>query len=104
MGLDYRVACCPDGLMTDRRHDVKVLDCTIRDGGICNDWRFEPALVKRTYRALRRAGVDVMEVGYRTPRRPGPDHRSRTSSQACSSPCANAARARRVVASVDPPA
>jgi 4-hydroxy 2-oxovalerate aldolase len=73
VGLDYRVACCPDGLMTDRRHDVKVLDCTIRDGGICNDWRFEPALVKRTYQALRRAGVDVMEVGYRTPRTPGPD-------------------------------
>jgi 4-hydroxy 2-oxovalerate aldolase len=70
MGLDYRVACCPDGLMTDRRHDVKVLDCTIRDGGICNDWRFDPDLVKRTWRALRRAGVDVMEIGYRSPHGP----------------------------------
>lgn len=66
MGLDYRVACCPDGLMTDRRHDVRVLDCTIRDGGICNEWNFPDDLVKRTYRALHAAGVDYMEIGYRT--------------------------------------
>jgi 4-hydroxy 2-oxovalerate aldolase len=73
VGLDYRVSCCPDGLMTDRRHDVKVLDCTIRDGGICNDWKFDPALVTRTAHALRRAGVDIMEIGYRSPRPAGPD-------------------------------
>jgi 4-hydroxy 2-oxovalerate aldolase len=66
VGLDYRVACCPDGLMTDRRHDVRVLDCSIRDGGICNEWQFPPDLVKRTYRALHAAGVDYMEIGYRT--------------------------------------
>ena len=36
MGLDQRVRCCPDGLVTDRRRRIKVLDCTIRDGGICN--------------------------------------------------------------------
>ncbi|MFM2245313.1 MAG: hypothetical protein RL071_1387, partial [Pseudomonadota bacterium] len=40
MGLDYRVKCCPDGLVTDRRRRIRVLDCTIRDGGICNDWAF----------------------------------------------------------------
>jgi CheY-like chemotaxis protein len=45
MGLDYRVACCPDGLMTDRRHDVRVLDCSIRDGLCCNEWQFSPDLV-----------------------------------------------------------
>jgi 4-hydroxy 2-oxovalerate aldolase len=66
MGLDYRVACCPDGLMTDRRHTVRVLDCSIRDGGCCNEWQFTPDLVRRTYRALRSSGVDYMEIGYRT--------------------------------------
>lgn len=66
MGLDYRVACCPDGLMTDRRHDVRVLDCSIRDGGCCNEWRFSPDLVRRTAKALHAAGVDYMEIGYRT--------------------------------------
>lgn len=66
MGLDYRVRCCPDGLVTDRRRRIKVLDCTIRDGGICNSWQFDDDLVKRTFQALSRSGVDYMEVGYMT--------------------------------------
>lgn len=66
MGLDYRVACCPDGLMTDRRHRVRVLDCTIRDGGCCNGWNFPKDLVVRTLRALNAAGVEYMEIGYRS--------------------------------------
>lgn len=66
MGLDYRVRCCPDGLMTDRRHGVRVLDCTIRDGGCTNLWDFSHELVARTFDALLHAGVDVMEVGYWT--------------------------------------
>lgn len=66
MGLDYRVRCCPDGLVTDRRRRIKVLDCTIRDGGICNNWEFSKDWVKRTWTALAASGVDYMEVGYRT--------------------------------------
>ncbi|MCB9745669.1 MAG: nucleoid-structuring protein H-NS [Alphaproteobacteria bacterium] len=66
MGLDYRVKCCPDGLVTDRRRRIRVLDCTIRDGGICNDWQFSDDLVQRTFQALTQAGVDYMEVGYLT--------------------------------------
>lgn len=66
MGLDYRVRCCPDGLMTDRRRDVQVIDCTIRDGGCTNDWAFDHGLVRDTFEALVAAGVDVMEIGYQT--------------------------------------
>lgn len=66
MGLDYRVRCCPDGLMTDRRRSVSVLDCTIRDGGCTNEWQFDTDLVRRTFEALLRSGVDVMEIGYLT--------------------------------------
>lgn len=66
MGLDYRVRCCPDGLMTDRRHGVRVVDCTIRDGGCTNRWQFEQPFVERVAGALARSGVDVMEVGYWT--------------------------------------
>ena len=66
MGLDYRVRCCPDGLVTDRRRRIKVLDCTIRDGGICNGWDFSDELVQRTFRALTASGIDTMEIGYRT--------------------------------------
>ncbi len=66
MGLDYRVKCCPDGLMTDRRRGVRVLDATIRDGGCCNNWQFSHDFVRRSYQALAASGVDIMEIGYQT--------------------------------------
>lgn len=66
MGLDHRVTCCPDGLVTDRRRRIKVLDCTIRDGGICNQWDFDHDVVRRVFHALVESGVDYMEVGYKT--------------------------------------
>jgi 4-hydroxy 2-oxovalerate aldolase len=66
MGLDYRIRCCPDGLMTDRRRDVQVLDCTIRDGGCNNGWRFDHGLVRDVVRGLDAAGVDIIEIGYQT--------------------------------------
>jgi 4-hydroxy 2-oxovalerate aldolase len=66
MGLDERVRCCPDGLVTDRRRRIRVLDCTIRDGGICNDWHFDHDTVRRVFHALVASGMDYMEVGYRT--------------------------------------
>ncbi|MFK7927902.1 MAG: aldolase catalytic domain-containing protein [Myxococcota bacterium] len=66
MGLDYRVRCCPDGLMTDRRRDVAVLDCTIRDGGCTNGWHFDHDLVRKVVRALDDSGVDIVEIGYQT--------------------------------------
>jgi len=43
----------------------KVLDCTIRDGGYLNNWNFSIKMVKETYRALSRAGVDYIEIGFR---------------------------------------
>ena len=66
MGLDTRVKCCPDGLVTDRRRRIKVLDCTIRDGGICNQWDFDHGMVRRVFDALVEGGIDYMEVGYKT--------------------------------------
>jgi len=66
MGSDYRIRCAPDGLITDTRRRVKVLDCTIRDGGISNAWQFDHDLVKMVFKALVEANIDYMEVGYRT--------------------------------------
>lgn len=68
MGLDERVNCCPDGLVTDRRRRIKVLDCTIRDGGICNNWQFDYDTVRSVFEALSATGLDYMEVGYKYPR------------------------------------
>lgn len=50
-------------------HKVKVLDCTIRDGGYLNQWRFEPGVARDVYRAASKAGVDVVEIGFRGTRK-----------------------------------
>jgi len=46
-----------------------VLDCTIRDGGLINDHRFDDAFVKAVYDACVAAGVDYMELGYKASKR-----------------------------------
>lgn len=47
------------------RPDIKVLDATIRDGGLVNDFFFTDEFVKELYEANIRAGVDYMEFGYK---------------------------------------
>lgn len=47
------------------RPDIKVLDATIRDGGLVNDFYFEDAFVKALYQTNVKAGVDYMEFGYK---------------------------------------
>ncbi|MBU0630124.1 MAG: aldolase catalytic domain-containing protein [Candidatus Margulisbacteria bacterium] len=46
------------------RPEIKVLDCTIRDGGLINECNFEDKFVRAVYRACSLAGVDYIEVGY----------------------------------------
>ncbi len=45
------------------REDIKVFDCTIRDGGLVNDFHFTDEFVKAHYEACVAAGVDYMEIG-----------------------------------------
>jgi 4-hydroxy 2-oxovalerate aldolase len=47
------------------REQIKVLDCTIRDGGLINNHDFDLRFVQEVYRAVNAAGVDYMEVGYK---------------------------------------
>ena len=47
------------------RPEIKVVDCTIRDGGLMNDHRFTDEVVKAVYTACCEAGVDYMEIGYK---------------------------------------
>ena len=51
------------------RPELKVLDCTIRDGGLCNDHAFEDGFVKAVYDACVAAGIDYMELGYKSSQR-----------------------------------
>ena len=51
------------------RPELKVLDCTIRDGGLMNDHRFEDSFVQRVYDSCVAAGVDYVELGYKSDRK-----------------------------------
>ena len=46
------------------KKDIKVVDCTVRDGGLMNKWQFSDEFVKGVYDACVEAGVDYMEIGY----------------------------------------
>ncbi len=45
--------------------DIKVVDCTLRDGGLVNNFYFTDEFVKALYQANIKAGVDYMEFGYK---------------------------------------
>jgi len=47
------------------RPGIKVLDCTIRDGGLMNDHHFDDKIVKAVYHTCLEAGIDYMELGYK---------------------------------------
>ena len=47
------------------RPDIKIQDCTIRDGGLINDHCFNNEFVKAIYETDIAAGVSYMEVGYK---------------------------------------
>ncbi len=48
------------------REEIKVLDCTIRDGGLMNKWQFTDDFVKAVYQACVESGIDYMEIGYKS--------------------------------------
>lgn len=45
---------------------MKVLDCTLRDGGYYNNWDFSHELIHEYLDAMQAAGVDVVELGLRS--------------------------------------
>ena len=51
------------------RPEIKVLDCTIRDGGLMNNHQFPDSVVKAVYDACVAGGVDYMELGYKASRK-----------------------------------
>lgn len=53
-----RYNVCVDG------SDVKICDCTLRDGGYQNDWNFGAAVARGVVSDLLRANCDFVEVGF----------------------------------------
>lgn len=51
--------------LIDYRPDIRVVDATMRDGGLVNDFNFSDDFVRALYRTNVKAGVDYMEFGYK---------------------------------------
>lgn len=51
------------------RKEIKITDCTIRDGGLINKWQFSHEMVRKVFLAVNQSGVDYMELGYRASRK-----------------------------------
>ena len=45
--------------------EIKIMDCTIRDGGLMNNHLFNDETVKAVYDACVESGIDYMEIGYK---------------------------------------
>lgn len=45
-------------------NNIKVLDCTLRDGGYINDWNFKQSNIKMMLNYLRDSELEVIECGF----------------------------------------
>ena len=43
---------------------IKVLDCTLRDGGYINNWEFSQSQISKIVGALEKSKIDIIELGY----------------------------------------
>ena len=53
------------GELVSFRPDIKVVDCTLRDGGLVNNFYFSDEFVRDLYKMNINAGLDYMEFGYK---------------------------------------
>jgi len=54
-----------EGSWVSSRPEIRILDCTIRDGGLINDHFFDDSFIKAVWDACCAAGVDYVEMGYK---------------------------------------
>lgn len=59
------MAMIKDSNLVTYSPDLKVLDCTLRDGGLVNNFYFSDEFVKDLYKTCVAAGIDYMEFGYK---------------------------------------
>ena len=43
---------------------VKILDCTLRDGGYYNNWDFGQDIISRFFAGMEKSSIDVVELGF----------------------------------------
>ena len=56
--------------------NIKLLDCTLRDGGYLNDWEFGKSNIINIFERLVSAGVDIIETGFIDDRRAYDENRT----------------------------
>lgn len=44
---------------------IKILDCTLRDGGYYNLWKFTPSQINQYLDKLHKSRIDIIELGFR---------------------------------------
>lgn len=63
--------------------EIQLLDCTLRDGGYINDWKFQNKNLISLFERLIDAKVDIIEIGFLDERRPFDMDRSIMPSTEC---------------------
>ncbi|MBE5857816.1 MAG: 3-hydroxy-3-methylglutaryl-CoA lyase [Lachnospiraceae bacterium] len=56
--------------------DIRLLDCTLRDGGYVNDWEFGHHNIVSIFERLVDSNIDIVEIGFIDDRRPFDINRS----------------------------
>ena len=49
-----------------KKNELKVLDCTLRDGGYYNNWNFSIQLINKYLKVMSDIKVDYVEIGFRS--------------------------------------
>ena len=59
----------PAAKWVNYRPQIRVIDCTVRDGGLMNNHNFNDDVVKAVYAGCVESGIDFMELGYKSSKR-----------------------------------
>ena len=43
---------------------IRLLDCTLRDGGYCNQWNFGQQNIRKIIMGLEESGIEIIECGF----------------------------------------
>ena len=52
--------------MNIAKSEIKILDCTIRDGGYYNKWNFSDKFSKSYFKVANNTGINIVEAGYKS--------------------------------------
>lgn len=55
-------------MLNENISDLKLLDCTLRDGGYYTNWDFEANVVDEYFKQINQLPIDYVEIGYRSKR------------------------------------